>query len=262
MVARVTPETSVKTHLWLLDFSPPRTTRFTSSAYSDYPVWSPDGSQVVFHSASADEAMDLYRKQASGANEPELLLHSPIGELAPTSWSHDGRYLLYTVPNPRTRLDLGVNSPEPGSKLVPFLQSAANERDGRFSPDGHWVAYTSDESGRDEVYLRTFPGAGERVTVSIAGGSSPRWQADGKELFYLAADGKLMSVDITPGRESHPGTPKPLFPAPRVYEPSCSCMPDWDVRADGKQFLFAMPAEQGTQATFNVVLNWQAGLKK
>ncbi len=262
MVSRVSPETSVKDHLWMLDFSPPRTTRFTLTPYSNYPIWSPDGSYIVFSAASADGAIDLYRKQASGANEAELLLHSPNGELTPTSWSRDGHYLLYTVRNPRTQLDLGWLSLEPGSKPVPFLQTGANEREGHFSPDGHWVAYTSDESGRDEVYLRTFPGAGERVTVSIAGGASPRWRADGKELFYLAADGNLMSVDVTPGRESQRVTPKPLFQAPRVFEASCSCLPDWDVTADGKRFLFAMPAEQSTRATFNVVLNWMATLKK
>ena len=262
MVSRVSPETSVKNDLWMLDFSPPRTTRFTFSAYSNYPVWSPDGSHIVFHAASPDGAVDLYRKPASGATEQELLLHSTNGELAPTSWSHDGRYLLFAVRNPRTKLDLGVLSLEAQSKPVPFLQTGANEREGHFSPDEHWVAYTSDESGRDEVYLRTFPGASKRVMVSIAGGASPRWRADGKELLYLAADGKLMSVEVTPGRESQPGTPKPLFQAPRIFEASCSCMPDWDVTADGKRFLFAMPTEQSTQATFNVVLNWQAGLKK
>ena len=197
----------------------------------------------------------MYQKPASGSSGPTRLLPSTSGLWArPSSFSPDGRHLLYDSSSPNKQSDLWSVSLDPPSKPVPFLQTAANEQDGQFSPQGRWVAYTSDESGREEVYLRTFPEAGESVPVSSIGGHSPRWRADGKELFYLAADGKLMSVEITPGRESQPGTPKLLFQANAV-------LPSWSVSADGQRFLFAIPTQQNTQPAFTVVLNWMAALK-
>jgi eukaryotic-like serine/threonine-protein kinase len=260
IVSRVNPQTSVKNELLLMDLSPERTTRFTSNAYSNFPVWSTDGSRVAFHTSTPGAPTDLYQKLASGAKEQELLVHSNEDK-QPTSWSQDGRSLLYVSHNPVTKADLWTVSTERDSKPLPFLRTESSEHDGQFSPSGHWVAYTSDESGRDEVYLRTFPDGADKVPVSTAGGGSPRWRGDGKELFYLASDGKLMAVDILPGHESQPGTPKALFQASRVFDASCSCMPDWSVTADGKRFLFAVPTEQSPQAPFTVVLNWMAGLR-
>ena len=242
----------------MLDLSPARTTRFTSAAYANLPVWSPDGSRIIFHSQALNGGVELYQKPATGSSDPAHLLPStgePTSALwaRPNSFSPDGRYLLYDLSSPN-QSDLWSVSLDPPSKPVPFLQTGANEQDGQFSPQGRWVAYTSDESGREEVYLRTFPEAGESVHVSSTGGHSPRWRADGKELFYLAADGKLMSVEITPGRESQPGTPKLLFQANAV-------LPSWSVSADGQRFLFAIPTQQNTQPAFTVVLNWMAALK-
>ena len=259
-VARANAQTSAKVEIQMLDLTPARATRFTSAAYANLPVWSPDGNRIIFHSQALNGGVEMYQKPATGSSDQARLLPStgePASALSwarPTSFSPDGRYLLYESSSPNKQWDLWSVSLDPPSKPVPFLQTGGNDQDGQFSPQGRWVAYTSDESGREEVYLRTFPEAGESIPVSSTGGHSPRWRADGKELFYLAADGKLMSVEITPGRESHPGTPKALFQANAV-------LPSWSVSADGQRFLFAIPTQQNTQPVFTVVLSWMAALK-
>ena len=140
---------------------------------------------------------------------------------------------------------------------MPFLNSAFNEDQGRFSPDGRFVAYVSDESGRSDVYVREFSAnvAGGKWLVSKAGGSNPRWRGDAKELFYSSPDGTIMAVDVTADAVFQAGTPKPSFKLP----PGVTT---WDATADGTRFLVAVPLEQSAQTPFTVVLNWQAGLKK
>jgi serine/threonine-protein kinase len=131
-----------------------------------------------------------------------------------------------------------------------LLGTEFNEGEAQFSPDSRWIAYTSDASGRDEVYVRAFPEAKEDFVVSKGGGSSPRWQDNGRELYYISSDGKVMTVEIAAGGLFQAGTPKPLFQAPS------GILPSWNVSADGTRFLFAVPVEQ-TQAPFRVVLNWR-----
>jgi Tol biopolymer transport system component len=251
--------------LWLLDFSRRTRTRFTfgPSAAVD-PVWSPDGNRIIFRSGSGG-ALDLYQKLASGVKDEELLLKSTEMKY-PTSWSRDGRFLLYTRQNPKRKFELWVLPLEGDKKPSPFLQTEFDERDGQFSPDGHWVAYVSDESGHFEIYVRAFSPdsagavsvAGGKWLISTNGGTAPRWRGDGKELYYLTLDGKLMAVEVTTNPMFRPGTPRVLFQAPQVQ---LSVVTFWDLTADGKRFLF--PAPLGQSATpFTVVLNWQAALKK
>ena len=146
-------------------------------------------------------------------------------------------------------------------KPFPFLRTEFVERDGKFSPDGRWAAYRSDESGRPEIYVRPFtPSAGSQLSggkwmISRDGGVGPRWRADGKELYYLAPDGGVMAVDVMPGPSFQSGTPKALFRAP-------TNLSGWDVSNDGKRFLFPLYTSDSSQAPFTVVLNWQSGLKK
>jgi hypothetical protein len=153
--------------------------------------------------------------------------------------------------------------PAAGGKPVPFLQTRFAEAQGRFSPDGRWVAYVSDQSGSREVYVRAFTSdfsggsasAGGSLLVSRGGGSAPRWRGDGKELFYLAPDGKLMAVDVSSGAEFRPGTPAALFqtsPGTVVG----------DVSPDGKRFLLVTPVGPSASAPFTVLLNWSAALKQ
>ena len=245
--------------LWLQDLTRAARTRFASGRFRvQNPVWSPDGSRVIFAS-NQDVPYDLYQKDvyqkpASGGEEQKALFKSRQDKV-PTSISSDGRLLLFhTAP----QSDLWVLPLDGDGKPAPFLQTPFNERDGRFSPDNKWVAYTSNESGRNEVYARPFrasSGSQAAVQISQAGGTHPRWRADGRELIYLASDGKIMAVDITPGAALQSGVPKPLFDAP-------SGSTSWEVAGDGKRFFFLVPAGEATPAPFTVVLNWTAGLTK
>jgi eukaryotic-like serine/threonine-protein kinase len=153
-------------------------------------------------------------------------------------------------------------------KPFPLLRTEFNNALGQFSPDGHWVAYESDESGRDEIYVRTFSadssgasvGAGGKWQISTNGGDQPRWRGDGKELYYLAPDGKLMAVEIATNQAFSAGAPEALFHAPASSIPTIPY--SWDVTRDGKRFLFPAPPAQTAQIPFTVVLNWQVGLNK
>jgi len=251
--------------LWLLDFSRGTTTRFTFGPSSaETAVWSPGGSRIIFASYQEGHS-NLYQKLASGARDEELLLKSNEDKF-PTSWSRDGRFLLYTALDPKTKSDLWVLPLEGDKKPFSFLRTEFNEGDGQFSPDGHWIAYSSDESGRQEIYVRPFSpdsngnasGAGGKWLISSGGGTQPRWRGDGRELYYRTPDGKLMAVEVITKPVFQAGVPRSLFQGPS----SVSSVDQWDVTADGKRFLFVAPATQVAQTPFTVVLNWPSLLKK
>ena len=210
---------------------------------------------------------DLYEKLANGASGEELLLKSSEAK-DPADESRDGRYLLYNSVDPKTAVDIWVLPLQGDRKPFPFLSTSFNEGDAHFSPDGHWVAYTSDESGHGEVYVRPFSpdassldasGAGAKWQVSYSGGDAPRWSADGKELYYLTPNWKVMEVDVTTSPTFQAGTPKLLFQAPQQANGTRG-----NYTIDGKKFLFIAPTGKADQAEapFTVVLNWQAALNK
>jgi len=254
--------------LWLYDFPRGTTTRLTfgdSLAYGA--IWSPDGNNIIF-SSTRDGALNLYKKPANGAKDEELILKSPEGKLA-TSWSRDGRFLLYTVGDPKTKDDIWVLPLQEGGKPFPFLRTEFSESEGQFSPDGRWVAYESDESGRVEIYVRPFSlessgagvSAGGKWQISTDGGSDPRWRGDGKELYYLSPDRKVMAVEVAADPAFRAGVPKALFQAP-LASLRVTGLRQWDVTADGNHFLFTTAAAETAQAPFTVVLNWPSALKK
>jgi eukaryotic-like serine/threonine-protein kinase len=262
-VSRTNPENTPNWDVWLLDVERNTSTRLTyEQVRATFPVWSADGSSVIFGSVHGDE-VDLYLKLASGAGDERLLLKSTAGDKFATSSSRDGRFLLYTVENPETKSDIWVLPLQGDHEPIPFLRTEFNESDGQFAPDGHLIAYTSDESGSDEIYVREFsPGsdhgswdAGDKWLISKGGGTDPRWRGDGKELFYLASDGKLMAVDISAKPIFKAGAPRPLFQLPPGSIGS-------DVTADGRRFLVGVPVAQSASVPFTVVLNWQTTLKK
>jgi serine/threonine protein kinase/Tol biopolymer transport system component len=219
-------------------------------------VWSPDGDRMVFNSRRKGH-LDLYQKASSGAGTEEVLLEDNRDK-SPQSWSPDGRFILYTSSGPPTGDDLFVLPLSGDRKPVPFLQTPFNEYDGQFSPDGRWVAYGSDESGKDEVYVAPFPGPGGKWQISTAVGTYPRWRRDGTEIFYLAPDNKLMAAAVNgKGSRFEVGAVKPLFET-RALDPTRNC---YAVSADGQRFLINTDP-QTTSAPITVVFNWAAGLKK
>ncbi len=261
----VGPDSQGNEALSMADFSRGTNTRFTfgSSAAVD-PIWSSDGQRVIF-SSNPSGVYDLYEKAADGATGEELLLKSSANK-HPTDVSRDGRYLLYESVDPKTGYDIWVLPLQGDRKPFPFLRTQFNEADAHFSPDGHWVAYSSDESGRNEVYVRPFlpdasgadaSGGGAKWQVSYGGdgGGKPRWSADGRRLYYLD-NSTVMEADVTTSPTFQAGTPKVLFGTPQQPGEGAG-----DYTVDGKRFLFLAPAGEAAQAPFTVVLNWQAGLK-
>ena len=249
--------------IWLMDIARGLRTRFTFDAADELTTaWSPDSSRIVFSSRRKGH-LDLYVKASSGAGDEEVLLADNL-EKHPLSWSPDGRFLPYLSAGGPGRTDMwvlpmsGTSAPE-GRKPTPFRQTSFTEGPGFFAPDGRWVAYMSNESGQNQVYVAPFPGPGEKWIVSTAGGTQPGWGSDGKELFYLAPDSTLMAATVkSQGATFEVGDVRPLFPVtpggPRSF---------YQVSPDGQRFLVnRAPTNDAAPAPFTVVVNWTEGLRK
>jgi dipeptidyl aminopeptidase/acylaminoacyl peptidase len=245
--------------IWVLDMLRGVTTRLTSDpAIDNLPIWSSDGLRVLFPSRR-NGAFDLYIEAATGAAQEELLIKMGTQNGWGTDWSQDGRLILYQRPGAATGQDLWIAPQFGDRKPFPYLQSPFNEQNGVFSPDGHWIAYVSDESGHDEVYVRAFPLSGGKWPISAGGGSEPNWRHDGTELFYLAANRNLVTVPVKAGQATfEPGTPKALFPVPG----NLSRRRSYAVGSTGQRFLVSRPVREVTATPITVVTNWQAALGK
>jgi Tol biopolymer transport system component/predicted Ser/Thr protein kinase len=258
-------EASNGINIWLYDVLRGLRTRFTfGSAPDQFPVWSQDGRVILFRSNRTGR-YDLYRKPADGSRGEELL-YADNSLKTPTSFSPDDKYLAYWVQaDPKTGDDIwilpGPLGAQGASKPYPFMRTEFNEQVPRFSPDGHWIAYQSNESGRYEVYVAPFPGPGGKRQVSTAGGTQPRWRADGKELFYDAADKLLMAAEVdAKGGTMEVRKVEPLFGP--IVDAATGGGSSYDVSADGQRFLILVPEAGETSAPLTVVQNWTAGLKK
>jgi len=250
--------------IWLLDGT--RSTRFTFDATNDiYPVWSPDGSRIAFRSARAATLGDIYLKSSSGAGEETLLL-SADQFATPHSWSADGRFLLYNDGSQQTRRDLWA-VPMTGDPVpFPVLQTSFLDQWGRFSPDGRWIAYVSDESGRAEVYVRPFvaPDAGVAPAVvgqwqiSTEGGMYPIWSPEGQEIYYLDPAGNMVATPfMVTGDRVEVGAPEVLFPTRIVGGGQETFASGWqyDVAPDGR-FLINTEVGEGSAAPITLIQNW------
>ncbi|HEY2468650.1 MAG TPA: protein kinase [Terracidiphilus sp.] len=217
------------------------------------PAWSPDGRYVAYYGSQG-----IYRKATNGGAPAELILKSATLAV-PKSWSPDGRYLVYAQINPGTGADLfalPIGQPDPHPLVL--AQTKATEDQGQFSPDGHWVAYTSNESGQSEIYVIPFPPApnGRRWMVSRGGGVMPRWRRDGKELFYISPEWKMMAVDTSMRSSFQSGTPHALFDTEMLDTGIRTGPMTWDISADGNRFLIISDSARAT-SSMNLILNWR-----
>lgn len=253
MSGMVESTTNLNSHLWLLDLARGAASRLTSGSGSvNASVWSPDGNSIIFL-LNRDGQDHLYRKPASGGSA-ELLLSA--ARAIPMSWSKDGRRLIYQSVDSVSYLKVLPLESDRGPATL--LKQEFDDREGTFSPDGNWVAYLSNETGREEVYVRAFSpsdSASSGKLVSTDGANNPHWRADGKELIYLGSNRNLMAVDVETGSTFQAGRPRVLFQLPLGADV-------WDVTSDGKRFLVAVPLAEAAPPPFTVILNWQSMLKK
>jgi len=257
VVSGITDDDSGNRDLWIHDLDRGVASRFTfDPARDSNPLWSPDGTQIVF-SSTRDEKRGLYRKDASGVGAAELLLEVEGGANA-NAWSSDGGFLLYNTQNADTSWDIWALPMDGSGEPFPVLHSEFSEVRASFSPDGKWFSYGSSESGRFEVYVRQFPGPGGQWQVSTDGGSESVWSAAGREIFFLDVGGNLSVVPVETGATFTAGLPEVLFD-PAVF-PTLQ-RNRYLATSDGERFLVlaTMSGESIRPAT--VVLNWNAGLE-
>jgi hypothetical protein len=264
-VVRDDPQTGNR-DIWLVELARGTSLRLTfDRAWDWYPVWSPDGSRIVF-SSTRDGVHDLYHTPSSGTGRTEVLFKSNDWK-NPLDWSADGRFIVYQAGGGKTLLDVWVLPLSGEREPFPFLQTECNEEHAQFSPDGRWLAYTSDESGRPEIYVQSFPASGGKWRVSTHGGTHPRWRrSDGKELFYLDGRGNTLMA-VTVNGDSHTfeaAVPVALFDVPvgRFRSGPFNGMYHYDVTADGQRFLVNTLVEAPPPPPITIVLNWTAGLKR
>jgi Tol biopolymer transport system component len=250
-----------RTEIWNIEVSSGIATRLTfSQGAARFAIWSPDGRDVAFTALEAG-TFRLYQKPASGAGQQTVLFEpGKYFSSFPEDWSRDGRWLFYNV-TAKTGWDIWALNIADDRKARPIIETPANQVQARLSPDGRWLAYASDEAGAWEVYVQPFLEGKGKWLVSADGGAQPLWRGDGKELFYIAADGRLIAVPVGGDRTFEAGTRQPLFQtrAPSMLAPFRT---NYAVSPDGQLFLINSISPQAAKDAITIAVNWQAGLKK
>ena len=254
-VDRIDPETGLSS-IWVYETSGDGSARMTFASREHNTTWSPDGARIAFDT-DRNGPMDVYQRSVSGASDEEPLLRSEHMK-SPTDWSPDGRFIVYQELDPLTKYDIWLLPLQGDRKPTPLLHGDGNETGGQFSPDGRWLAYTSDESGRREVYVCALPGPSGKWQVSAGGGSQARWRRDGREIFYLGADRRLMAAPVKPGATFQCGAAAPLFETRARYTANFA----YDVLADGQRFLIDTVVQDEAAPPITVVLGWASELKE
>ena len=245
--------------IWLVDATRGTPIRLTTDPKIDnHPIWSTDGSHVLFESYAGGRSGDLYEKAVAGSQEQALLLETSEAKF-PTDCSRDGMVLFGSL-DAKTGFDIWAFKPDGDRKPFAVVRTDADERLGQFSPDGRWIAYESNETGRFEVYVQAFPSAGRKIPISTSGGVQPRWRRDGRELFYLTLDSRLMSVDIVSNTAAiEPAPPKALFATNIVIGSNIGGM-QYAVEPDGQRFLVStVVGDVSNTSPIAIVMNWKPG---
>jgi eukaryotic-like serine/threonine-protein kinase len=244
--------------LWLIDLERGTSSRLTAESNTSFPVWTPDGRRLTLASAK-EGSYSIYWRPVDGSAPDERLLSGNWPNY-PFSWSPDGKVLAFVSVNPTTLQDIRVLSIDQKGASKPFLETQFREGAPAFSPDGKWIAYVSDESGRFEIYVRPFPGPGEKWPISLEGGNEPVWPRNGRELFYRAGD-TIMAVDVQTTPTFSAGKPRKLFE--RAYERSIALWANYDASPDGQRLLMVRQENAAARAThINIVLNWLEELRQ
>ena len=259
VAARMIQGQSAIADIWIRDLVRGVTSRITfGSSDNLFPVWSPDGGRIAFGSNPGGEYQTIIRS-ASGTGGQDSLFHERGGNDGPSDWSADGRTIAVSRLG-ASGWDIWLMGTEPGSAPNRFLQSPFSERFGRISPDGRWLAYASNESGRYEIYVVPIAGGAGKWQVSTEGGDDPFWRKDGRELLYRGADRSIYAVAIGPGAGFEPGTPQPLF---RVdLAEGLFTGTRWCPTGDAQRFLLEVPVGGSGAASFNVVSGWPSDLRR
>ena len=223
-----------------------------------YPLWSHDGASILFGAVRGLQGVvDLYRRDLGAPQGKEELVLSTSLNKFPTDWSRDGRFLLYDEYDPKLGADVWGLPLDKDRKPFPIVRTESNEGQGQFSPDGQWIAYQSDKTGRPEIYLRPFPGPGDDVRASIDGGAQARWNPNGQELFYIGADDRLMAVPIKFSKTIEPGVPRGLFATTVGSTVTLAYRQQYLVSTDGQSFVMNSAVAEGTASPITVILNWK-----
>ena len=259
-IGRSAGRAEIPVNIWVVDLARGVRTRLTfdPSTSDENPTWSPDGRTLVFASHAKSANANIYQKSATGDGPAQPVL-TGTGNEHPIDWSPDGKFLLlHTDQGFESTLDMLLLPLTGDRKIRPFHATEFREGQGRISPDGKWVAYTSGESGRLEVYVKSFTGGAGKWQVSSAGGAEPRWRKDGKELFYVALDGMIMAVELRAGGSIDVLQPTPLFDThlPPSDLNHYGGTARYDVSHDGMRFLINSVVVPATPPTLNVITNW------
>jgi Tol biopolymer transport system component len=242
------------TDIWLLDLERGSLRKFTTDPFIEiHPLWSPDGKRIVFNS-NRTGSYQLVESSLRTAGEKVILPR----QSQPTSWSPDGRFLLFQHRSLTSSSDISV-LPYGTDQPYPIINTTADERDAQFSQDGKWIAYSSVASSRTEIYVSPFPGPGPPVPISLDGGAQPRWRPDGKELFFIALDGNLMTVPISypTGGSLKAGAPTKLFMTAVGGAIQPASRPQYVVSSDGSRFLMNTLVEGQAPSPIKLILNWK-----
>jgi Tol biopolymer transport system component len=242
--------------VWIRELASNAVTRLTfGPGLNELAVWSPDGKRIAFTS-NQQLSYGVLQKNSDGSGSEKQIVDMSSAPQAPWGWSQDGKYILLWKNGELWYLSMQ------DQQVKPLIQGKWIVRNAQFSPDGKWVAYASNETGGWEIYVSPFPSANSKWQVSRGGGEEPRWRRDGKELFYLAADGKMMAVTLKTKNNFEAGSPVALFQTHLRQPISAMHMVSYDLSGDGQKFLINTKVDELNTAPLSIILNWASEMER